>query len=78
MQMRPTSTTYQIRVKGRLGTEWSPWFDGLTIQCLPGGESMLTGPLPDQAALHGILIKIRNLGLELLSLNRVETLLPPV
>jgi hypothetical protein len=75
--MKPTRTIYRIRVKGRLGPEWSAWFDGLTIQTLPRGESVLSGPLPDQAALHGILLKIRNLGLELLSLNRVEDPLLP-
>jgi hypothetical protein len=75
--MKPTRTIIRIRVKGRLGPEWSTWFDGLTVQTLPGGDSVLTGPLPDQAALHGILLKVRNLGLELLSLSRVESPLPP-
>jgi len=62
---------YEIHVRGRLGPEWSAWFDGLTISQQPGGETVLTGPVADQAALHGILIKIRNLGLPLLSVHRV-------
>jgi hypothetical protein len=63
---------YEIRVLGHLGPEWSAWFDGLTISREPHGETVLAGPVPDQAALHGILIKIRNLGLPLLSVRRVE------
>ena len=63
---------YEICVHGRLGPEWSDWFDGLTISHQANGESVLTGPVPDQAALHGILVKIRDLGLPLLSVRRVE------
>jgi hypothetical protein len=63
---------YEIRVRGRLGPEWSAWFDGLTISHQPQGETVLSGPVPDQAALHGILIKIRDLGLPLVSVHRVE------
>jgi hypothetical protein len=63
---------YEIRVKGRLGPEWSVWFEGVTVTARPGGETMLTGSVVDQAALHGLLVKIRNLGLPLLSLNRIE------
>jgi hypothetical protein len=62
---------YEICVHGRLGPEWSDWFDGLTISHQANGESVLTGPVPDQAALHGILVKIRDLGLPLLSISRV-------
>jgi len=62
---------YEIRVQGRLGPEWSAWFDGLAISQQPGGETTLAGAVADQAALHGILIKIRNLGLPLLSVRRV-------
>ena len=63
---------YQIVVKGHLDGEWSEWFDGLTLTLLDGGETRLTGPLADQTALHGVLIKIRDLGLPLLSLVRIE------
>ena len=63
---------YEIRVEGRLGAEWSSWFDGLTVQDLPDGETILRGPVADQAALHGILVKIRNLGLPLVSVQRAE------
>lgn len=67
-----TPEFYEIRVEGRLGPEWSAWFDGLTITNQPGGETVLSGVIADQAALHGILIKIRNLGLPLLSVGRIE------
>jgi hypothetical protein len=63
---------YEIRVEDRLGAEWSSWFDGLTVQDLPDGETILRGPVADQAALHGILVKIRNLGLPLVSVQRAE------
>lgn len=63
---------YQIVVKGHLDSEWSDWFDGLTITLVGSGETILTGPLADQTALHGVLIKIRDLGLPLLSLVRID------
>ena len=63
---------YQIRIKGHLGREWSDWFDGLAIRLIDNGETVLTGPVADQAALHGLLKKVRDLGLPLLSVNRVE------
>lgn len=63
---------YQIIVKGHLDSEWSDWFDGLTITTMDNGETMLSGPIVDQTALHGVLIKIRDLGLPLLSLTRIE------
>jgi hypothetical protein len=62
---------YQIRVKGNLGEQWHSWFDGLTIANVEQGEAILSGPLPDQAALHGVLAKIRDLGLPLLAVNRI-------
>jgi hypothetical protein len=62
---------YQIIVKGHLDHEWSDWFDGLTITLGEHGETILTGPIVDQTALHGVLIRIRDLGLPLLSLSRV-------
>ena len=63
---------YQITVLGHLDREWSEWFDGLTITLVGSGEPILSGPLADQTALHGVLIKIRDLGLPLLSLTRIE------
>ncbi len=64
---------YQIRVKENLSPEWAAWFDPLTIENRPSGETVLSGALPDQAALHGMLIRIHNLGLTLVALNSVET-----
>ena len=64
---------YQIVVKGHLDPEWSDWFDGLSITMVDNGETILSGPIVDQTALHGVLIKIRDLGLPLLSLTRTET-----
>ena len=63
---------YQIVVKGHLDSEWSDWFDGLTITLGDNGETVLSGPLADQTALHGVLMKIRDLGLPLLSLTRKD------
>jgi hypothetical protein len=61
---------YEIRVEGHLPSGWSDWFDGLDVACDPSGESILSGPLPDQSALHGVLAKIRDLNLKLVSVNR--------
>ncbi len=63
---------YQIRIKGHLGREWTDWFGGLTIRLTDNGETLLTGPVVDQAALHGLLRKVRDLGVPLLSVNRVK------
>ena len=63
---------YRIRVKGNLDRRWSDWFDGFTITAQANDETLLTGPVADQAALHGLLAKIRDLGLPLLSVRRVE------
>ncbi len=62
---------YQIRVEGHLGQQWMDWFDGLTITLEEGGQTLLTGPVVDQAALHGLLKKVRDLGVPLLSVMRV-------
>jgi hypothetical protein len=64
---------YQIRVKGHLGQEWSAWFDGLAITNIEQGEAIISGVIVDQAALFGVLLKIRDLGLPLLAVNRVES-----
>lgn len=63
---------YQIRLKGHLGHEWANWFEGLTITLGKNGDTLLTGPVMDQAALHGLLKKIRDLGMPLISVNRAE------
>ena len=63
---------YQIRIKGHLGREWTNWFGGLTITLEDDGDTVLTGPVVDQAALHGLLKKVRDLGLPLVSVSSVE------
>ena len=61
---------YQIRIKGHLGREWTDWFGGLIITLEDNGETLLTGPVVDQAALYGLLKKVRDLGMPLVSVNR--------
>ena len=73
----PTTDTgqppvYQIRIKGHLGPRWVDWFEGLTITLEENGDTLLTGPVVDQAALHGLLRRVRDLGLPLLSVVRLE------
>ncbi len=63
---------YQIRIKGHLGSQWTDWFEGLTITLEDNGDTLLTGSVVDQAALHGLLKKVRDLGMPLLSVSRVE------
>ena len=63
---------YQIRIKGHLGRQWTNWFGGLTIALEDNGETLLTGPVVDQAALHGVLRKVRDVGMPLLSVNHVK------
>jgi hypothetical protein len=63
---------YEIRVRGLLDSHWSGWFEGLRLTRLGNGETLIAGPIQDQAALHGILAKIRDLGLHLLSVVSVE------
>jgi hypothetical protein len=63
---------YQIRLKGHLGPQWTEWFGGLTITLEESGETLLTGPVVDQAALHGLLKKVRDLGMPLISAIRVK------
>jgi hypothetical protein len=63
---------YEIRLKGHLEARWSKWFDGLTITLEESGKTLLSGPVADQAALHGLLKKVRDVGLPLLSVNSVE------
>jgi len=64
--------TYQIRVKGHVNLDWSAWFEEIAIEHKDTGETVLRGLLPDQTALHGILMRIRDLGLTLLEVKRIE------
>jgi hypothetical protein len=63
---------YEIRVNGVLGSGWSAWFDGLQVTSDDRGQTTLAGPVADQAALHGLLAKVRDLGLELLEVRRTD------
>lgn len=63
---------YEIRIKGHLDNRWAGWFGGMTITALDNGETSLTGPVVDQAALYGLLKKVRDLGMPLLSVIRIE------
>ena len=65
-------TIYQIRIEGHLGVQWSEWFAGFSIASQADGTTLLTGSISDQAALHGLLMRIRDLGLPLVSINREE------
>jgi len=62
----------EIRVKGRIDEHWSEWFDGLTIAYSDQDETVMTGPIPDQAALYGLIARLRDLGLSLRALECVE------
>jgi hypothetical protein len=65
-------TIYQIRIKGHLDSQWTDWFAGLTITLEENGDTLLTGPVVDQAALHGLLKKVRDLGMPLVSVCPLE------
>jgi hypothetical protein len=64
--------TYEIRVEGILDECWSDWFDGMQVTCRPDGVTTIAGPVTDQAALHGLLAKVRDLALPLISVRRVD------
>ncbi len=73
--MKPTQPHpigYEIRVAGHLPPQWADWFEGLTITLEADGNTLLTGPVIDQAALHGLLKKVRDSGLSLISVDRVQ------
>jgi hypothetical protein len=74
MSNSPTSNSqiYKIRLKGHLDNRWSAWFEGLTITLEEDGDTLLTGLVVDQAALHGLLKKVRDLGMPLVSVSPVE------
>ena len=70
--VRHHPTVYLIRIQGHLRRQWTDWFGGVTITMEDNGDTLLTGPVVDQAALHGLLKKVRNLGMPLVSVDRVE------
>ena len=77
MSPTPTHPTgYEIRVAGHLPPQWADWFEGLAISLEENGDTLLTGPALDQAALHGLLKKVRDLGLSLVSVSSIETEVP--
>jgi hypothetical protein len=72
--MKSPPTTYEIRMAGHLSPQWADWFEGLTLTLEEDGNTLLSGSVADQAALHGLLKKVRDLGLPLLSINQVPPL----
>jgi hypothetical protein len=70
---RPEAGRYEIRLTGHLDAHWTAWFDGLTVSHESDGTTVISGPVTDQAALHGVLQRVRDLGLPLLSVIRVES-----
>jgi hypothetical protein len=65
---------YEIRVKGHLDGRWSEWFDGLTIANVENGDALLSGEIVDQSALHGVLNKVRDLGLPLMAVRTIKSI----
>ena len=70
---RPEAGRYEIRLAGHLDARWAAWFDGLTVRHESDGTTLISGPIADQAALHGLLQRVRDLGLPLVSVTRDET-----
>lgn len=64
---------YQIKIKGLLDPQWSDWFGSMTVTATKSGDTLLTGPVEDQAALHGLLKKVRDMGMPLISVSPVES-----
>jgi hypothetical protein len=73
MEDRDEARLYEIRIQGHLDDRWAGWFDGLTITLEDNGETLLTGPVIDQAALHGLIRKVRDLGIPLISVTRIRS-----
>jgi hypothetical protein len=73
---RPEAGRYEIRLAGHLDARWAAWFDELTVRHEGDGTTLISGPIADQAALHGLLQRVRDLGLPLVSVTRDETDLP--
>jgi len=69
---RPEAGRYEIRLTGRLDARWAAWFDGLTVSRDPDGTTVISGSIADQAALHGVLQRVRDLGLPLVSVTRID------
>ncbi|HLO17133.1 MAG TPA: DUF6326 family protein [Anaerolineales bacterium] len=69
--MKTSPPIYEIRIAGHLSQQWTDWFEGLAVSLAEDGNTLLTGPVADQAALHGLLKKVRDLGMPLLSVNQV-------
>ena len=69
----PARGRYEIRISGQLHERWDAWFDGLTVTHQDDGTTVISGPLADQAALHGLLQRVRDLGLPLISVTEAET-----
>jgi hypothetical protein len=69
---RPEAGRYEIRLTGRLDGRWATWFDGLTVSQESDGTTVIRGPIADQAALHGVLQRVRDLGLPLVSVARID------
>ncbi len=72
-KLPPNLPFYEIRIQGHLDEQWMTWFDGLTITLEENGDTLLSGPVADQAALHGLLRKVRDLGIPLVSVVQVQS-----
>ena len=70
---RPAVGRYEVRITGHLDARWAAWFDGLTVSHGSDGTTVLSGPITDQAALHGVIQRVRDLGLPLVSVTQIET-----
>lgn len=66
-------SVYEIRIKGHLSDRWADWFEGMAITTEPDGHTLLTGPIRDDAALHGLLKRVRDIGMPLISVNRIKS-----
>lgn len=71
--MTKSDEIYQIRVGGHLGAQWADWFEGFTVTLEDNGETLLTGAVKDQSTLHGLIKKVRDLGMPLISVTRMKS-----